>query len=90
MSARPAALVELDGRKGGIAVGRDADLVVWDPDDQFIVDATMLQHRHKLTPYEGMRLRGVVRETWLRGERVFDRGHFAPEPRGELLSGAAA
>jgi allantoinase len=90
MSARPAQLVELEGRKGSIAPGRDADLVIWDPDDQFVVDATMLQHRHKVTPYEGMRLRGVVRETWLRGERVYDRGHFAPEPRGELLSGAAA
>jgi allantoinase len=90
MSARPAQLVGLDGRKGSLAPGRDADLVIWNPDEQFIVDATMLQHRHKVTPYEGMRLRGVVRETWVRGERVYDRGHFAPEARGELLGGAAA
>jgi allantoinase len=90
MSTRPAQLVALDGRKGSIAPGHDADLVIWDPDEQFIVDATTLQHRHKVTPYEGMRLRGLVRETWVRGERVYDRGHFAPEPRGELLGGAAA
>jgi allantoinase len=90
MSERPARLVGLDSRKGTIAPGLDADFVVWDPDDEFIVDASVLQHRHKVTPYEGMRLRGVVRETWLRGQRVYDRGHFPHEPRGELLRANAA
>ena len=90
MSERPARLVGLSERKGTIAPGRDADLVVWDPDEEFIVAANALQHRHKVTPYEGMRLRGVVRETWLRGERVYDRGHFTYEPRGQLLRPSAA
>jgi allantoinase len=90
MSERPARLVGLGERKGTIAAGRDADLVVWDPDEEFIVAANALQHRHKVTPYEGMRLRGVVRETWLRGERVYDRGHFTYEPRGQLLPTNAA
>jgi allantoinase len=90
MSERPAHLVGLDGRKGAIATGRDADLVVWDPEEEFIVDASVLQHRHKVTPYEGMRLRGVVRETWVRGHRVYDRGHFVHEPRGQLLRPSAA
>lgn len=90
MSERPARLVGLDARKGGIAPGRDADLVVWDPDEELIVQANALQHRHKMTPYEGMRLRGVVHETWLRGARVYNRGHFAHEPRGQLLSATAA
>jgi allantoinase len=85
MSERPARLVGLEARKGVIAAGRDADLVVWDPDEEFTVDASVLQHRHKVTPYEGMRLQGVVRETWLRGECVYDRGHFLHEARGELL-----
>ncbi len=90
MSERPARLVGLDARKGVIAAGRDADLVVWDPDGELIVEANALQHRHKVTPYEGMRLRGVVHETWLRGERVYNRGHFVHEPRGQLLSATAA
>jgi allantoinase len=90
MSERPARLVGLEGRKGTIATGRDADFVVWDPDEEFTVDALVLQHRHKVTPYEGMRLRGVVRETWLRGERVYQRGHFVHEARGEMLRAAAA
>ena len=90
MSERPARLVGLDARKGAIAPGRDADLVVWDPDEELIVQANALQHRHKVTPYEGMRLRGVVHETWLRGARVYNRGHFVHEPRGQLLSATAA
>ena len=90
MSERPARLVGLDARKGGIAPGRDADLVIWDPDEELTVQANALQHRHKVTPYEGMRLRGVVHETWLRGARVYNRGHFVHEPRGQLLSASAA
>jgi allantoinase len=90
MSERPARLAGLEARKGVIAPGRDADLVVWDPDEEFTVDASVLQHRHKVTPYEGMRLRGVVRETWLRGTRVYDRGHFLHEAHGELLRASPA
>jgi allantoinase len=90
MSERPARLVGLDRRKGAIAAGRDADFVVWDPEEAFVVEANALQHRHKVTPYEGMRLHGVVRETWLRGERVYHRGHFVHEPRGQLLRATAA
>ena len=90
MSERPARLVGLDGRKGVIAPGHDADLVIWDPEDEFIVNASVLQHRHKVTPYEGMRLHGVVRETWVRGARVYDRGHFVHEARGQLLRASAA
>jgi allantoinase len=90
MSERPARLVGIEGRKGSIAPGRDADFVVWDPNEEFTVDSQTLHHRHKLTPYEGMRLRGVVRETWLRGECVYDHGEFLHEARGELLRATAA
>ncbi len=67
LSAAPARLAGLDGRKGAIRPGADADLVVWDPEAEFKVDAAALQHRHPVTPYSGMRLRGVVRATYLRG-----------------------
>jgi allantoinase len=85
MSAAPARLVGLAGRKGAIAIGCDADMVFWDPDADFIVDGATLQHRHKLTPYAGEALRGHVRATYLRGERVFDGAGFAAIPRGSHL-----
>src|SRR5688572_1390931 len=66
MSAARAALDGLDA-KGAIAVGKDADLVVFAPDATFLVDPGRLQHRNPVTPYAGRELTGQVREVWLRG-----------------------
>jgi allantoinase len=85
MTTRPAALVGLAERKGDIAPGRDADLVIFDPDAEFVVTPGMLHHRHKATPYLGRTLRGVVEQTFLRGRKVYDRGQFHGEPGGQLL-----
>lgn len=65
LSLHPARLAGLDDRKGSIAVGRDADFVVFDPDGETVVSGAQLFHRHPLTPYEGMRLRGRVVDTVL-------------------------
>ena len=54
--------------KGAIAVGRDADLVAFAPDAGGVVDPARLHHRHPVTPYAGVELRGEVRRVWLRGE----------------------
>jgi allantoinase len=59
MSTAPAKLAGF-ARKGRIAVGYDADLCLFDPDAAFTVDAQALHHRHKITPYHGMALQGVV------------------------------
>jgi len=85
MSEAPAALGGLSARKGRIAPGYDADLVVWNPDDEFTVEASRLQQRHKMTPYSGRRLRGTVRTTFLRGQRVWDRGAMVQASTGVLL-----
>jgi allantoinase len=73
MSQEPAKLAGLGGRKGKIAAGYDADLIVFDPDAEFTVDTLLLHHRHPITPYAGTRLRGRVENTWLRGRIVDDR-----------------
>jgi allantoinase len=85
LCSAPAKLVGLDKRKGAIAVGFDADLVVWNPSGQFKVEGAALHHRHKLTPYEGMTLSGVVEKTFLRGEKIYDGGELVAEPRGIFL-----
>ncbi|MFJ7961971.1 allantoinase AllB [Streptomyces sp. NPDC096324] len=85
MSSRTAELVGLGGRKGAIAAGHDADFAVFAPDETFTVDPAALQHRNRVTAYAGRTLDGVVRSTWLRGERVFADGEFT-DPRGHLLT----
>jgi allantoinase len=67
MAGNPARLAGLAG-KGAIEPGRDADLVAFAPDGRFTVTEEMLLTRHRLTPYLGRELRGVVRRTWVRGE----------------------
>jgi allantoinase len=61
----------LSGQKGALAAGFDADFVVFDPDQEWSVTEEDLRFRHKLSPYLGARLRGRVRETYLRGECIF-------------------
>ena len=86
LSAAPARLAGLDHRKGAIAPGLDADLVVWDPEARFRVEAERLYHRHPTTPYAGRELAGAVRRTYLRGTVAFDGERVAGPPRGELLT----
>ena len=85
----PASLVGLEGRKGSIEVGKDADITIWNPQKHFTVDARSLEHRHKLTPYQGRTLEGVVEKTFLRGRKIYDQGEVLGAPGGLLLSGGA-
>ena len=90
MAAGPAQLAGLTG-KGRIAAGCDADLVAFAPDASFVVEPGMLAHRHKVTPYAGRQLTGVVRRTWLRGREIFGPEIASTDeaaaagPGGELL-----
>ncbi len=85
MSAAPARLAGLTGRKGAIVVGGDADLVVFGADERFEVTAAGLRHRHRITPYLGETLTGVVHATYLRGQLVWDDGRALADDLGALL-----
>lgn len=81
----PARLAGIEKRKGSIAVGCDADLVLWDPDARFTVEPERLHHRHKVTPYAGRELCGSTVTTFLSGRPVYDRGEFLSLPHGQVL-----
>jgi allantoinase len=85
MAAEPARLAGLAGRKGVLAAGADADIVVFDPDAFWTVTPEHLHFRHKLSPYLGARLQGRVLETWLRGEQIYGVDGFMDSPRGSQL-----
>lgn len=85
MSANTALFIGLEKKKGKIEKGFDADLVVFNPDKKFITDGKKLFHRHKVTPYSGRELYGVVETTYLRGEKIFDNGKIISEPKGKVI-----
>jgi allantoinase len=85
MSLSPARLAGVSDRKGSIRVGADADLVAWDPDADFVVGDGPIHHRHPVTPYTGKTLKGKVISTYLRGEKIYGEGGFAPVPPGRNL-----
>jgi allantoinase len=88
LCAAPARQVSLQNQKGALAPGCDADIVIWNPNEQFVVDAKELQHRHKLTPYQGETLSGVVEKTFLHGRKIYDVGHKeTQETQRELMEG---
>ena len=85
LCSAPAGQVGFGRRKGSISAGSDADVVIWNPDRDFVVGPELIQHRHKLTPYAGETLRGVVEKTFLRGQMVYDGGEFS-EAGGQVIS----
>ncbi|MEI9912379.1 MAG: amidohydrolase family protein [Bacteroidota bacterium] len=82
---KPAVVAGIQNSKGKIQKGYDADLVVWDADNTFAVKEHMIQHKHKITPYLDQELYGVVAQTWLAGEKVFDDGKFLHLNKGKIV-----
>lgn len=89
MSQKPAGFAGLEGRKGVIAPGADADLALVDLVAPSVVDAGALHQRNKLTPYDRRELFGRVAATYLRGSLIFAEGKPVGEPSGRLLSRTA-
>ena len=85
-SAAPARIFGLWPRKGTIAVGSDADLVVWDPERETRLSVETLHMRVDYNPYEGRVVRGGPAVVMSRGEVIVDRGEWKGRPgRGQFL-----
>ncbi|WP_346355046.1 dihydropyrimidinase [Azotosporobacter soli] len=85
-AAQPAKLFGLYPKKGTIAPGSDADIVVWDPTATGMITAKTQQQRVDYTPYEGIKTQGAVRQVYLRGQLAFDEGTILAAPdRGQYL-----
>ncbi len=82
MAENPAKLAGIAARKGRIAEGFDADLTVFAPEETFTVTPNDLHFRHHISPYLGECLTGRVKQTILRGTRIFNEGAFPSPPIG--------
>jgi dihydropyrimidinase len=86
VSTAPARIHGLSPRKGTIAVGADADLVVWDPDAEWTISQSALHHRVDYTCYEGLAVRGRAETVLSRGDVIVEAGRPVGRPgRGEFL-----
>jgi len=88
-STNPARLFGLYPRKGTIAPGTDADLVLWDANKRVTITNRLLQHVIDYTPYEGLEVTGWPVSTIRRGELVMQDGLVQAEPgTGKFLARA--
>lgn len=62
----------LEARKGSIAPGKDADLVLVDPSGTTLVEGAALMSKGKVTPFEGMKFSGAITATYVRGGLVYE------------------
>ena len=84
LTTQPAKFLGLE-QKGKLAPGMDADLVIWMPEESYIVEEDNILHRHKTTPYLGRRLKGKVEATIVNGKRVFHQNKFINKNAGTWL-----
>jgi len=86
LSEAPAQIYGLDGQKGSIEIGMDADLVIFDPTLEWEIEAPFLHMRTDFSPYEGWAMTGKPVSTVSRGEIIVQEGELlAAEGRGRFL-----
>lgn len=71
--------------KGDVAPGYDADLVLLDPQESFVVRGAESESSQSYTPFEGVELTGRVKSTFLRGNLIYHHGNILGTPQGRYL-----
>lgn len=85
LTSEPASFLGISNRKGGIKVGYDADLLIWDPDIDEKIKIEDIFFRHKVSPYIGETLSGSVRQTYVNGKLVYDNKQIIHKNSGKWL-----
>ncbi|MES2836651.1 MAG: allantoinase AllB [Bacteroidota bacterium] len=85
MSQNVAKFIGFEKTKGEFKIGFDADIVVWNPEETFTVNANDIHYRHKISPYVGEKLNGVIKQTYIGGKKVFENGKLLSLPQGKIL-----
>ena len=84
VTSQPAAFLQLHS-KGKIETGRDADLVIWSPDEKMTIKEKDILHRHRQSPYTGNKLQGVVHSTIVNGKIVYQNNRIINKNSGKWL-----
>ena len=86
LTYKPAHFLNIHAKKGLLAVGFDADITIWNDEEEFLVEEKNIQHRHKISPYIGKKLYGVVQQTIVNGEVVFEKNKdFENKTFGKII-----
>ena len=86
-STNPAKMYGLHPQKGSIKIGSDADLTIWDPNKIDTIRQSDLHHGSDYTPFEGIQVRGWPIQTWLRGQKIYEKNKFLKQNNlGQYIS----
>ena len=84
VTSKPAQFLKVD-KKGTIAVGNDADIVIWNPSQTQVIQESDIFFKHKISPYIGQELNGVVLETIVNGQTVYQNQIIQNKNKGQWL-----
>ncbi len=84
ITAQPAEFIN-ERNRGEINAGNYADLVIWDPDEKRKISEEDILFRHKISPYIGEELFGMIQQTIVNGETVFQEGQVINQNKGKWL-----
>lgn len=85
LTEAPAKMLRIANRKGKIAVGYDADLVLWTPEEFSVIKAADILYKHKISPYVSRPLFGKVKETIVNGETVYNGKVITQKNKGKWV-----
>ncbi len=84
VTSKPAEFIKAH-QKGTIEIGKDADFVIWNPEESAVISEEDIHFRYKISPYIGQQLSGIVLETIVNGETVYKNKSIKTKNKGQWL-----